>query len=305
MDPVFFSRMCGKLLGDGCIVQQKGRKPRFQFIHRLEDEQWAVYCHVQLKNYIPLANPFHRTIIDPRLKKGYSESIMVQSKTSPAITRLRKLWYPSGTKQLPVHFITTYLNEEALAWWYQDDGHLKVQNGVMRKIVLSTDSFTVTENLLLIQLLKNKFNLQFSLDGQNRLLIYDQAQIIQFLNLLAPFLQPCMERKAYHLPPLKSIANRTTVYLPKHLKFQQPTRKINEQLIKLSSSYNNKEHFLLEDSHILEILLQRKNREPVQPYQISINSEYRDALAKLRQQTGLTISELITYCFEQNATENH
>ncbi len=28
----FFNYMCGKLLGDGSITVQEGRKPRFQFI---------------------------------------------------------------------------------------------------------------------------------------------------------------------------------------------------------------------------------------------------------------------------------
>lgn len=28
----YLSRITGKLLGDGCITKQQGRKPRFQFI---------------------------------------------------------------------------------------------------------------------------------------------------------------------------------------------------------------------------------------------------------------------------------
>ena len=80
------------------------------------------------------------------MKKGYTESVMVQSKTSPLITELRETWYPGGTKQLPFNYIHMHLDEEALAWWYQDDGHLNVQKGMMRKIVLSTDSFTNSEN---------------------------------------------------------------------------------------------------------------------------------------------------------------
>ncbi|MCM3756438.1 endonuclease [Sporosarcina aquimarina] len=303
MDSIFFSRMCGKLLGDGSIVQQKGRKPRFQFIHRIEDEPWTAYCHEKLRNHIPLAHPFLRTTIDSRMVKGYTESIMVQSKTSPIITELREIWYPNESKQLPIPFITTHLTEEALAWWYQDDGHLKIHNGIMKKIVLSTDSFTMAENLWLIQLLRNKFDLQFSLDGQNRLLLYDQAQIIRFLNIVAPYLQPCMERKAHLLPPLKPIANRTTVYLPKRFELHHPTREINEQLTTLSSFNDYKCSLAIKDSDILQILLQRKNRQPTKPYQVSINYEYRDSLAEIRQHTGLTISELITYCFEQNCVE--
>ncbi len=84
----------------------------------------------------------------------------------------------------------------------------------MRKIILSTDSFTTEENEWLVQLLYDKFLLRFSIDAQNRLLLNDQSQIMHFLNLVAPHLQPCMNRKAVKLPPLKMIATRTTVYLP-------------------------------------------------------------------------------------------
>lgn len=37
----FYHFICGKLLGDGCITKQEGRKPRFQFMHRPEDLGWV------------------------------------------------------------------------------------------------------------------------------------------------------------------------------------------------------------------------------------------------------------------------
>lgn len=38
---------------------------------------------------------------------------------------------------IPFDFLYKYLNEEALAWWYQDDGHLKIYNDIQRKIIFS------------------------------------------------------------------------------------------------------------------------------------------------------------------------
>ncbi|WP_158541056.1 hypothetical protein [Sporosarcina sp. BI001-red] len=198
----------------------------------------------------------------------------------------------------------TYLNAEALAWWYQDDGHLKVEDGIMRKVVLSTDSFTINENLWLIQLLKNKFNLHFSFDSQNRLLLYDQAQIIQFLNIVTPYVQPCMNRKAYRLPPIKPIATRTTIYLPQQILLRQPTREINKQLAALSCFHNHEDSFAIKDSDLVAIITNRKNKQPTKSYQISIQEEYKVALARLRQQAGLTISELVAYCFKSNHVES-
>lgn len=53
----FKARIIGKLLGDGCITIQKGRKPRFQYIHAASDFPWSEYCYEQLKDHIPLNLP--------------------------------------------------------------------------------------------------------------------------------------------------------------------------------------------------------------------------------------------------------
>jgi len=119
----FHNYICGKLLGHGCITKQDGRNPRFQFMHRTEDVGWAKYCYDYLKNLIPLTPPTYRKAMDLRIKKGYSESYIVQSWTDQVITNLYKQWYPNGRKALPFDFIEEHLDERALAWWYQDDGH--------------------------------------------------------------------------------------------------------------------------------------------------------------------------------------
>lgn len=116
--------------------------------------------------------------MDPRIKKGYSESFVVQSKTHSIINELYERWYPEGRKKLPYHFIEKYLDEKALAWWYQDDGSLKIVNNKIQKIILPTDSFSTEENTWLIQLIYEKFKLRFLKDGQNRLILYDAFQII-------------------------------------------------------------------------------------------------------------------------------
>lgn len=56
------------------------------------------------------------------------------------------MWYPNDKKVLPFDFIERFLDKQALALWYQDDGHLKLVNGLVSKIVLSTDSFSAKEN---------------------------------------------------------------------------------------------------------------------------------------------------------------
>ncbi|MDV6376979.1 hypothetical protein ORD22_01710 [Sporosarcina sp. GW1-11] len=175
---------------------------------------------------------------------------------------------------------------------------MKIVNGTMNKIILSTDSFTTSENEQLIQLLFKKFKLRFSVDGQNRLILYDQFQIIYFLKLVSPWLSPAMERKAAVMLPLKPIAKRTTVYLPSTINLRKPTAEINEKLVKLYSL------FCLEKKSVclhtifkeFEQLASIKHTMAA-GYQIVIQEPYRDLLAKVRQQTELSISLLVNYCF--------
>src|SRR5699024_91156 len=99
--PSFKARVIGKLLGDGCLTQQQGRKPRFQFIHTAADYEWSLHCYRYLKDALPLNPPKFRKTADSRLSMGFSQSHYVQSKTSPLVTFLRKLWYPNSIKLVP------------------------------------------------------------------------------------------------------------------------------------------------------------------------------------------------------------
>jgi LAGLIDADG DNA endonuclease family len=153
-DIEFIDLMNGKLLGDGCITKQEGRKPRFQFTHSIKDKEWCEHCYLVLNEHLPLNAPKYKKVKDQRVQSGYTEVYYVQSKTEEAIILLRNLWYKNGKKILPLNFISEYLSARTLAWWYQDDGHLKLQDNIPKQIILSTKSFSSLENLQLCKLLK-------------------------------------------------------------------------------------------------------------------------------------------------------
>ena len=117
--------LCGKLLGDGCLTKQTDRKPRFQFTHCKKDVGWSINCFEQLSVFLPLNPPKYRRISDVRIISGYTESYIVQSRTSEEFCQLYELWYPHEKKELPFAYIEKHFTDKTLAWWYQDDGHLK------------------------------------------------------------------------------------------------------------------------------------------------------------------------------------
>lgn len=290
---VFKAQVIGKLLGDGSIVKEGNKKPRFKINHVASDYEWIFYNYLQLRTFLPLNRPVYRKVPDVRLKKGFSECYYCQSKTSESISYLYHVWYPNGKKKVPYNQLEKYFNIESLAWWYMDDGHLKKENNIPRKIILSTESFTEQENAWLIEFLYRKYNLSFKTDQQNRLLLYDQFQIHYFLYLITPYLHHSMYPKILlycNLLQHKS-KRRTTIYLPTTIKITSPTKDINRALANLNSTVQTfkQENFYQQYSTFYQ--------EKMKSYQITIDEKYLSELEFLSSNTGLTYSNLAQLCF--------
>jgi hypothetical protein len=301
VSPEILHLITGKLLGDGCITRQKGRNPRFQFIHATSDKEWCFYCYDILKTDLPFTAPYFRRNLDTRVLKGYTECYQVQSRTYPLITYLESIWYLNRKKVIPFYFMEQYLNEQALAWWYQDDGHLNKVDNIPKKIILSTDNFTTSENLGLIELLSKKFSLYFKLDSQNRLLLYDQLQIYYFLQLVDPYMHPSMNRKI--LSPTQTLITRkrTTIYLPNNILLTKPTVEINQQLEKLKLL----EGIVMDRTRYIkfykDVIADIRLTKETKGYQVVINAKYNNPIQMVRNRTGLTVSQVITICFMLNS----
>lgn len=290
--------MTGKLLGDGCITKQHGRKPRFQFIHSTSDKEWCFYCYEELMNDLPLTRPYYKRVQDIRILNGYSECFQVQSRTDPYITWLESIWYRNRIKMLPFHFLEQYLNDQALAWWYQDDGHLSQKEKTPKKIILSTDNFTSVENRRLIGLLARKFCIYFSLDSQNRLILYDQLQIYYFLRLVEPYMHPSMKRKIIPLKQPYTVRKRTTIYLPSTIHLTKPTTEINSRLLNLQAL----KEIVIDRTRYTEfykdVIANNQVIPETKSYQIVIREPYNHLIQSIKNETGLTISQIATICFQ-------
>jgi hypothetical protein len=298
------SMINGKLLGDANILIEKTRRPRLRFSHTVHDKEWCLFCYEQLSKYIRFAKLKYRKIVDPRTKSGFTEHYYVQSLTSEIIDLLREIWYPNDKKIIPFSFLSHTLHPVCLAWWYQDDGHLKIEKNQVKKVVLSTDSFSYEENRQLIHLIYEKYKLKFSLDKQNRLILYDQPQIFYFISIIKPHVHPSMSRKI-SIPNLLEThlvnSRRTTIYLPKHLKVHQPTKDIHQILAKLPLLYkqlcNRETYHMMFCTQFPKLNIEKQK---LKPYQICLYKEQLEWLYKCKSITGLSISHLIHLCFLVN-----
>jgi hypothetical protein len=289
----------GKLLGDGSLTIEGTKQPRFRFQHRYEDKEWCYFCYKSLNNCITINSPKYKKDEDSRLKAGFSESVYVQSKTSPVFTLLKSFWYEGKKKILPLEMLEHTLNAESLAWWYQDDGHLVSKNGVVKKIILSTDNFSLEENKGLIKLLKTLFHIKFSIDGQNRLCLYDQPQIMYFLYLVKDYIHPAMSRK---LPTFilsnqanYSLQKRKTIYLP--YKLITPTREMRYILSTLVPE-------IFVNDWFTHIFVANRNTSTIRfSYQVTLQGDELMKIGKVQQYTGLRLSDIISILFSLNGKE--
>ncbi|WP_162595906.1 endonuclease [Bacillus sp. CGMCC 1.16541] len=296
------SLLIGKLLGDANLNIQEKKRPRLYFSHCAADREWCYYCYTRLKDYIPVPAPVYTKVMDKRVSKGYTEKYYVQSRTSEVIDLLKESWYPNNSKTIPFELLNQYLSREALAWWYQDDGHLKREKGIVKKVVLSTDAFTKDENTKLTKLLYDKFQLTFSVDGQNRLLLYDQPQMYYFLHLIKPFIHNSMNRKqmvmSQHIPTL-STAKRTTIYLPIHIEINEPTKEITNTLKLLpilQEKISNRNMYENLFQSYFPIITNTKKSE-TNGYQIQLSPRTLQGLYKIKIFTGLNYSQITYLCF--------
>lgn len=297
-DHKLLEMLIGKLLGDGNIIIQKNRKPRFRFGHSIKDRDWCVHCYQKLACFLPLNPPKYRRVIDSRIKRGFSELYYVQSKTAPIYVHLKEIWYNNTVKVIPKEFVEKLMTPLSLAWWYQDDGHLKMKGNIPQKIILSTESFSQEEILFLHNLLLNKFHLNFSTDNNKRLVLYNRRSILAFLSLVRPYLSKGMKRKDIYLENLKKedlpLKKRTTVYLLERIVFNKPTaeiRKICNSLPEVLSIIEPKLHHFLN-------MVEKKRDLPRKPYQIELKREELFHLTIFQQKTGYTMGEIIELCYE-------
>lgn len=294
--------LTGKLLGDGNLFQSPGRQARFRFSHRIEDKEWTFHCYHDLKQYIPLVTPKYRKIIDPRILAGYTEHYYSQSRNSIYFSELMKVWYPEGKKTLPFPFLERYLNVLALAWFYQDDGCLIMKDSKIKKITLSTECFTKEENKLLVQLIYQKFHILFSQDKQNRLLLYNQKQILYFLHIIDSYIHFCMDRKrrAALFLPSKLPDKRTTIKLPLSITIKFPTEEIYQildtlpKLLSLLKSKNGYRNLYINDYFLEDFTNTKKS------YQIIIRGKQRDLLEECIYISGLNNSQISELCYRIN-----
>lgn len=289
------SLLSALLLCNGRIMSSESNHSYFRFTFKSSQYEWAHFCYQQLALYLPEIYIEKQRNNDARNKLGYTEHIVIQSPPCEVAKEIHPLWYQGGSKILPLPFIEQFINEQALSWWYQNCGHLKAkENGTLEKLILSTEQWNEEELPLLQYVLNKKFHLLFSIDGQRRLLLYDQLQINHFLAIIAPWIHPIFSYKTKNTTYLKAIAKRTTIRLPNQISLAKPTAEINH-IVKQYADL-----ITITDENFQRLNYARKENNKSTRYQVGLTEQNRNILCRLQADTGLTLGEIVQECFEQH-----
>lgn len=158
---------------------------RLQFKQSTKNEPYIDHLYLLFEEYcgskpIKMVNYDNR----PNKKKEY-EAIKFQTLSLPCFNIFKDLFYNSeGIKIIPSN-LKELLTERGLAYWVMDDGYSSGKG-----FYICTDSFTLNEHILLVDIIKSKFNLACNYHkyaNGYRIYIHSSSKNT-LLNLIKPYL---------------------------------------------------------------------------------------------------------------------
>lgn len=184
----------------------------------------------------------------------------IYSPSHPIYTDLYNLFYPDGKKIIPVKGLEILSHPIGLACLFMDDGSLVINNykkfntiTLFPQIIFYSQSFTMEENLLLKEHIKNVFNINLKLsirnDGSNYILkINERNQVYKFLDIVEPYVNEIPEMK-YKIDVENKLMDTKIKYLNKY-----PDKTINiSNKTAFDNSYSKDDEFkiirMINDGH--------------------------------------------------------
>jgi LAGLIDADG DNA endonuclease family len=147
--------LTGLLMGDLCAHKRKtGVNARLLVEQGLIHKEYLCHLYELLKMYCGTGPKISNRLPDKRTGKIYTR-IKFQTYTLPCFTELYNIFYPDGKKIIPLN-IGSLLTPLGLAYWIADDGGLCQTS---KRLILSTNSYTLEEVKILVSVLNNKWNL--------------------------------------------------------------------------------------------------------------------------------------------------
>jgi len=187
----------GNVLGDGGIYRSHtSGNGQFYIKQCNKYKDYVYWLFEELKNLCPSV---------PKFKKAYNQWYFY-SRNLENLEEIRKAFYYNGKKKVPKDIKEWFTLPLSLAVWYMDDGSLDFRPKDHYNFSFSTNAFSVEENYLLINVLKENFGINATVQtplcrGKRYPEIYiGVAGRDRFLSLVKPYVLNCFKHK---IPPIK------------------------------------------------------------------------------------------------------
>lgn len=183
--------LVGLLLGDGHLeTQNDGRTYRLKVEHIFWQKDYTDWLYQIFKEWVLTPPQEKIQIIEDLPRRKYWFSTVSHG----ALRFYAQQFYHNKKKILP-KLILKWLSPLTIAVWYMDDGSIKSNRH--RALILNTQCFTKEENQKLIEVIKNKFDIEMSLRPQRQQwqLYIGSLSVEKFVQLIWPYILPSMRYK--------------------------------------------------------------------------------------------------------------
>lgn len=169
----------GSILGDGCLCENWSKTNyRLLITHSVKQEKYVEWKYVLLRPWI----------LTPPRYYGKNKSVSIRTVSHPRLSELQKEFYRGKKKIIPQDIAKYFINPLTIAVWFMDDGNI-AKNGVgkVRGYYLNSQSFTMRENMLLIKVLADLYQIKAIIEtnhGKPRIGIFAKDSREKFKNLI-------------------------------------------------------------------------------------------------------------------------
>lgn len=183
--------LLGTMLGDSSFKKGKGCiNPAIQCAHGIKQKEYCEY-KTQIFSNLGAYCKYHKRNTPDKRNGKYYEDYTMYIPANPMLEEWYNLFYPNGKKVIPLELLDTF-TEISLAFMFMDDGSKTGEHAYE----IATNCFSASDITAFRQMLKNKFNLDTTMLGQNVTYIKTNSQRL-FEHLISPYLCDCMRYKLH------------------------------------------------------------------------------------------------------------
>lgn len=142
----------GTILGDGSLEFNGYVGTRLQIKQKESHKQYVMWLYEKLSDLCKTP---------PKQKKDTNQWYF-STRALKELTELREIFYKSKKKIIPLNIRKLIKSPLSIAVWYMDDGNLDYRPKSHYSYRISTDSFSLKEKGLLVDMLKENFNIKTS-----------------------------------------------------------------------------------------------------------------------------------------------